>query len=453
MSNVRERLERLLPLAGSVERPQAGRHRRRWDIDKRVEGKSLLGINTNQDIVEVAEIRHQSIIYKFTHKRNRPDNSAWAKSPPYRPPILALNGDCGPRDEKDLLDSLIRNAVESEEPPLSVKIGNCRCKSVWCPGCLRLYYVPRYKAFINLFDYRRTRQVILSPDRKKFSSALEALEAITEQKSISAFVRKIRKGRKIKNGNQWEYKYDPVSITRVMSVLEFYEDGYPHWHLLIEVEKEGRSGMLGGKRLHWAWPHGIVKETYFRNLRHWNNIAGYFAEKGYFEKGKKYQTELPEEIRKNLQRRVRRMVFYPCHEKAAHIEVRPEVTEEEAYQEVAEFFDQVAQGTAEEVPRKVEDTVKKPFSYDAILGSCGQKTYIQADMEGHRLGMVVQMPFEALKLLYKPVYVEGRGYLCQMSMQSLAMLERVSVWVRWVRIFDEIVAEETTQEPFAGGVH
>jgi hypothetical protein len=455
--SVRDRLEGIAAAAAAVERPQAGARKSRWVIPDDIEGISALGSNTNENLVEVIENKGGKPVAKLVQKENRPQDPEWARIAPYRPPILALNRDCGQRDGKEVLDSLIEDVTGSTEPRLPVKVGNCRCRSVWCPSCHKLFYVPRYKQQIRTFDYARTRHVILTVDREKFSSGLDALETIRDKKSVSAFVRKLREGRKVKLGGRWAYEHEPVKITKVMSVLEFYRDGYPHWHLLIEVKSEGREGMIGGKRLHWAWPHGIVKETYFRDQKHWNSIAGYFAEKGYFEKGKKYQTELPEDMKKNLKRRVRRMVFYPCPADGAHEEIRDNgteeiVDEEEAFREVAGFFEEIAKANSDEQVTDLK-SAKKPFSYEAILDGCGQRTYVQADINGRRLGMIVEVPFEATRALYNPVYVEGQGYQCRMTAKALGLLEELARWVHWERVFDQAESPMTADRVRCGVVH
>lgn len=215
--------------------------------------------------------------------------------------ILAHNPEYRQRYENEFVEDF-KKAQESKGKEIETKLGNCLCKSSWCKKCHKLFYVPKYKEYIEKFDYRKTRHVILTVDRNKFDDYLDALQTITYKKSLSAFVRKLRKGKKIKVGDHWEWLYPPIKIKQAMAYLEFYSDGFPHWHLLIKVEGEGKAGMIGGENLHRAWKHGIVKETYFRNLDHWKNIAGYFADKGYFEKGKEYQTELPEIIKEHYGR-------------------------------------------------------------------------------------------------------------------------------------------------------
>jgi len=435
---LRERLDNLYkrePAAVAVERPQPGA---RWTKreDQIYQGASLVGINANPNLVEVVETCRSKIIYKLVKKDSRPSYHQYQRNrPDHELSILAYNKNCGQRDENDLIGDLIHEAKISEATKMPVKVGNCRCRSVWCSSCHRIYYVPKYKDDIRKFDYPRTRQVILTVDRNKFENGFEALQTITQKKAISAFVRKLRNGKKRKIGNQWIYEYEPVKASKILSVLEFYQDGFPHWHLLVEVEKEGHAGMIGGQQLHQAWPYGIVKETYFRDQQHWNSIAGYFAEKGYFEKGKKYQTELPEDIKEKMTRRVRKMVFYPCPSNGDHEEIRADVSEDEAFREVSEYMEKKANEKADAENRvKGNGAERRPISYKAILEKCGKKTFIRTDNLGWRVVMIVPLPFDAIKTMFEPVYHEGKGYLCEMTAQALGLLESNAEWIRHTRV-------------------
>jgi len=326
-------------------------------------------------------------------------------------PILVNNSEYRPRDEALFLKQFHKAQTKPKER-IKAKVGNCLCKSSWCPRCHRLFYVPKYKEYINKFNYKKTRHVILTTDRNNFINELDALQIITAKKALSAFIRKLRKGKKIKRGNQWVYIHLPVIITQAIAVLEFHKDGFPHWHLLIEVEGTGKAGMIGGENLHRSWKYGVVRETYFRNLSHWNNIAGYFADKGYFEKGKKYQTELPELIKEHINKRIRRITYYPGKREGIEEEIHPDLSETEAFKDISAYF------------RKKEPKKEKRItSYKAILGRCGKKTYFKLLSKLQLFSMIVPLRFEITKSLLNPAYEEGKGYICELSRETIALLE------------------------------
>jgi len=343
---------------------------------------------------------------------------------PVRASILVKNKDCGQKDGLNI--DQFTQALSSEGLKTEAKLGNCLCKSSWCDKCHKLYYVPTYKDRIKEFDFRKTRHIILTTDRHKFYNNLIALEEITGEKCLHAFLRKLERGKKKKIGKEWIWEFEPVKISKALAVLEFYEDGYPHWHFLIEVEKEGKEGMIGGEILHWAWSRGIVRETYFRNENHWKNIAGYFAAKGYFEKGKEYQTRLPDNIKENMNRRVRRITQY-FNRKGKNIdeEIKPDMTEKEAFEEVSKYFEQIAKGQTEEKEEK--DFV----GYKTILEKCGQKTFISTIVNQKAVEMIVPVPFKVLKELIKPEYEPGKGYMCTIPVETIGLLEECAEWVHW----------------------
>jgi len=124
--------------------------------------------------------------------------------------------------------------------------------------------------------------------------------------------------------------------------------------------------MISLEMLLWAWSYGLVREEYFRNEGHWKNIAGYFAEKGYFEKGKEYQTRLPDDVKENMNRRVRRITqYYNRLGKGLDEEIKPDMTENEALKEVKKQSEQI-------VKDQIEGKEKKDFvGYNTIIGKCG----------------------------------------------------------------------------------
>jgi hypothetical protein len=359
-------------------------------------------------------------------------------------PILVNDTEYRQRDETLFLKQF-QKAQTTADRTVETKIGNCMCKSAWCPRCYSLYYVPKQKKYINKFDYRKTRHVILTTDRKNFSDGLEALQTITDKKELSAFIRKLRNGKKIKQGNRWIYKHPPVKINQAIAVLEFYADGFPHWHLLIEVEGVGKAGMIGGENLRRSWKYGIVRETYFRDLNHWQNIAGYFSDKGYFEKGKKYQTELPELIKESIKRRVRRITYYPGKREGIEEEIYPAISEEGAYKELSEYFGKKAK---ENEKKKEQEQKKRETNYKVILGECGGKMFVKTVINSKLLMMTIPIRFDLMKEMIKPVYEEGKGYVCMLSGKAITLLEVNAERVIWSRReeYDRLFEEEEEED-------
>jgi hypothetical protein len=52
----------------------------------------------------------------------------------------------------------------------------CACGSSWCPTCSKRRWAPNVAEKLKAFDWQRTRQVVLTIDRKLFASGQEAYE-------------------------------------------------------------------------------------------------------------------------------------------------------------------------------------------------------------------------------------------------------------------------------------
>jgi hypothetical protein len=75
--------------------------------------------------------------------------------------------------------------------------------------------------------------------------------------------------------------------------LEWHDDGTPHFHLLVQVSKVGRSGQIGEKLIHECWPYGRIHEHFFKSEKAFLNFLGYFGKTGYLHKNKQHQVTIP----------------------------------------------------------------------------------------------------------------------------------------------------------------
>lgn len=88
-----------------------------------------------------------------------------------------------------------------------------------------------------------------------------------------------------------------VKVTDWTCNMEWHDNGYPHWHLLIEVDKPGKAGMIGQELLHKLWSHSDtshrIHEYYFNSEERFKKFTGYFSKSGYLHKDKQHQVTLP----------------------------------------------------------------------------------------------------------------------------------------------------------------
>jgi len=150
----------------------------------------------------------------------------------------------------------------------------CKCRNVWCPHCIKRH-LKRLLSVLESMNYQFVRHVVLTIDRKNFDNPADALESLTEtsRRLVQYFQ---RQGHKIVN---------------YVRAVEWHKDGYPHIHLLIELD---RRGMIGGDVIRNFYNLGQVNESYFKTKAHWQMMTGYAAKTGYIGNSKDHQGVLPE---------------------------------------------------------------------------------------------------------------------------------------------------------------
>lgn len=338
-------------------------------------------------------------------------------------PILAFKSDHQWIDEKSII-------------PVSGK--KCSCRSVWCPVCFRSRYHNRIVEIFSPYDWQSTRHIILTVDPELYESPMAALADIRKRRLVGELVRRLRRGVKVKIGARWAWKYKPIDILRWAWFLEFHKNGYPHYHVFIQTTQKGYAGMIGGDFLRDCWKIAkIVKETYFRNEDHFRQMTGYYADKGYFEKGKEYQGRLPEDILSNNKEKIKRM---KSSEKG--FQEKRELTEEEIekmnYRECVVYFDKqsklsISDGEKEvlELKKSIE-TEKREVNYRAIIANCGSKTYVELDIGEYRIAAICELPWKKWKAKAGASYNNNRGYISKLTKDEV--LELLGSVVRVVSI-------------------
>jgi hypothetical protein len=75
-------------------------------------------------------------------------------------------------------------------------------------------------------NWQKTRQIILTIDPKLFRDGQESYELVKQKKAISQFILSVKRGL-------------GVNIEEYVSIIEWYTNGHPHWHILIQQDKKG----------------------------------------------------------------------------------------------------------------------------------------------------------------------------------------------------------------------
>lgn len=122
----------------------------------------------------------------------------------------------------------------------------CSCRNWFCPDCAeRMGYSLRRKLAEALKDWDSILMITLTVDQMLFSGPCEAYEWVRSHFGIGRLVRDMK-------------RLGLVGSGRYFSVIEFQENGWPHWHILIE------SRFILHSEIERLWgrlrPPGIARE-------------------------------------------------------------------------------------------------------------------------------------------------------------------------------------------------
>lgn len=250
----------------------------------------------------------------------------------------------------------------------------CSCHSVWCRDCFRVFRLPAIRRVVEGWNWRCVRHVVFTLDRRLFADAGEGYD--WGKGKLRYVIEDLK-------------RTVGIDVKAWYSFLEWHKDGFPHWHLLFYVGKAGKAGMIGGANIRRYWDRGAVRESYFATRGHYDRVVGYFNKTGYFEKGKRYQGELPEWIR-GRGVRVKRV--------NKSVEKRRQDLEKEV---------------------KIVSFVKSGGAvfrgYNRVLESCGIKTVVSALYRGtNYLGYAISVPYKEFRRL-RGEWRAGLGYYVRLE--------------------------------------
>jgi hypothetical protein len=305
-----------------------------------------------------------------------------------------------------ILETTVRKVVGSEKGEYQGVAQKCSCGSVWCPSCFVRKHAPGHMERLRSFNWKRTRTVVLPVDRKVFVNGRGAWEWVTRKKAIHGFVRNIQRGNKAMG-------FKPLKVRRWKWFLEWHKDGFPHWHLFLEMEDEGKAGMISNARIRHYWRLARwIHEDPIKSEQHWKHQTGYFQKAGYFEKGEGYQGRLPAWALDVPGLKIRRScssVERTDEPAVPRVESKPR-----SLGGVAVDPDT---GEVHELPGN-----EKLVTYRVRLESCGQCTRVRVYGKNSYVEGVFCVPYSDLKKVVPGVYKEGQGYEFEMTEKLLSDL-------------------------------
>ncbi len=362
-------------------------------------------------------------------------------------------------------------SLTSEDSPFTCKeeslqwqIGatKCSCHSSWCESCWKRYGKKALVDRLQSMDWTRVRQVVLSVDPSLYQNGEEAYEDITHRRGIGNLIKNLE-------------RTDGIRIVDYAGSIEWHENGLPHWHIFIETEEEGKSGMIGHANIKRRWPYGIyVNESYIKSEEHWVNLTGYFNSHGYFEKGKRYQGVLPDWAMKSI-RRIKRSFGMKQGHKRIKQGSRTRLNEtsnngEEFIKDLRKCENCNSNNSCETMGDgrgcrdvnefSIKDTVAhfaKRRTYEMKLHQCGAKSRIEISgprvYEGDRKhdSFVCNVPYAVLKELYPWQYTEGKGLVIELDEQGFQKFVEVLCFLADGECYEVRATEEQLDKNGAGG--
>ncbi len=373
-------------------------------------------------------------------------------------------------------------------PTVGGKIYKCKCNSVWCSQCFKQRHIDRFMKYFKEFRWRHTREIILTVDPKKFNSGEDAYKYVFENKLIPRLIRNIQRGKKVAQPAfnylllnvsienplliylmldqnlfhlpgqklEWIQLYEPLRVERWQWFMEFHSNGFPHWHLFLDVQHQGFYGQIGKDRINHYWTIGSIREDYIKSIDHFRNLTSYFRGHGYFEhKGKDlkkgHQMDLPEWGRKRYGafKNIRRSAHKTGHRYDWEI----------GSERAGSFIDDHMAGWGRYLKRKRDEYIKtegwhysgrssgymyqdditghehvkvykvdtytgecsKPVnrdvsrSYKAMLKDCGSKTKVLLHSEDSTAIGIFEIPYKTVRGRIPGTYQKGVGYTFRLS--------------------------------------
>lgn len=302
----------------------------------------------------------------------------------------------------------------------------CRCHSVWCAQCFVAGQAKKHMEKLRAFDWRRTREIVVTCDPKQFKDGKEAYEYVQEHKEIAGLIRNLRRGCKEQDPKtgEWRQKFKANLITKWMWFMEWHKSGFPHWHIFIEVAERGQAGMIDANQVRYYWKAGTwVYATYIKSERHFKHLTGYFAKMGYFEltgkhgKLKEHQMRLPKWA----------MMETKTIRRSGSMVQKKEKKKATLY-DLCEYFDRKGREiretrteTGDVVDIRTGEIIREKRArrtYEAIITECGTRTRVALISEKSFLDMTLDIPYRKIRKM-DGEYIEGRGYVVRVSTETL----------------------------------
>jgi hypothetical protein len=290
----------------------------------------------------------------------------------------------------------ITPSEHSQDSPQKVILRKCSCGSVWCPTCFKRSTAPKIAHRLQRMDSARVRQVVLTVNPLMFEDGEAAYHHLSRSKAIAQLIHNLQRtaGKGILD---WYW------------LIEWHRNGFPHWHVFIEVDTAGKAGMIGGDSIRKYWHWGAVREAPINGQQHWQAITGYFGKHGYFNKNKAHQARLPEWAK----------AYKTSIKRRSGKRIPDETPKDPGKEQLKKYRAEKKEREKKEMPENAEKKDNVDRSYEVILSECGAVTMVVVnnDFNGFGCGFPLRIPYKKLVQVYrnKGEYVNGIGFVIPMT--------------------------------------
>jgi len=312
------------------------------------------------------------------------------------------------------------------EKAVSFQVGSKSCGVAWCKkGCDR-QWIKRQSEKLAHFAWDKTRHVILTVNPWGYKNGREAYEDIKNHRRIPELIRKLKRGKKRKVGNKWIWERKPLKITNWIVHLEWHKNGFPHWHLLIEIDSIGWRTRIGGDALRSIWnPGKFVYETYFKDPKHWRNLVGDFGKTGYFQKDKDHQAHLP-----SWAMDLPGYIIPRSSGQRLHTSSRRDAFDDYCERAIEEKVDLATGEILSGFKLKVS---RVKLSYREKFKGCKQSIWAKITTANEVIEGVFKIPYREIYDKHKGTYLPKLGYVFRGSIQDIKeFLRRREKIIRYV---------------------
>ena len=247
------------------------------------------------------------------------------------------------------------------------------CRSSWCPICWHTHLIKPALARLRTFSWKHVRNLMVTINPALFNGDPElAWREVTYKRGI---------GNLLKNLERTE----GVEVVDWIAFTEWHDNGFAHWHIMVEVSNEGKAGMIGVNTIRHYWPHGwYIREEPITDEAHWNRLTGYFSKHGYFQGGKGHQGTLPAWA-KSKSIRIKRWESMKGGKRTSRI-TQDKTSQVNPY-----------------------SPIRHRVTYDVLLKRCGATCRLIVQSSGSITSFDVNVPYFTVRSMSTWEYIEGKG--------------------------------------------